>query len=103
VQRLTASDAAPGDQFGFAIDLSGKRVLIGAPAANVGANLHQGAVYAFGRSDATFSETQKLTASDGAAYDQFGQSVALRGRTAVSASGATMTTSIISRLRQSRG
>jgi hypothetical protein len=27
-------------------------------------------------------QTQKLTASDGAAYDQFGQSVALQGRTA---------------------
>ncbi len=83
VQRLTASDAAPGDQFGFAIDLSGKRALIGAPAANIGANPHQGAVYAFGRSDATLIETEKLMASDGVAYDQFGQSVALAGRTAV--------------------
>jgi hypothetical protein len=83
VQRLTASDAAPGDQFGFAIELSGKRALIGAPAANIGANLHQGAGYAFGRSEATWTQTQKFTASDGVAYDQFGQSVALQGRTAV--------------------
>jgi hypothetical protein len=83
VQRLTASDAAPGDQFGFAIELSDKRALIGAPAANIGANLHQGAGYAFGRSEAMWTQTQKLTASDGAAYDQFGQSVALQGRTAV--------------------
>ncbi len=83
VQRLTASDAAPGDQFGFAIDLSRKRALIGAPAANIGANLHQGATYAFGRTDAMWTQTQKLTASDGTAYDQFGQSVALQERTAV--------------------
>ena len=82
-QRLTASDTAPGDQFGFAIDLSGRRALIGAPAANIGANIHQGAAYAFGRSEAMWTQTEKLTASDGVAYDQFGQSVALQGRTAV--------------------
>jgi hypothetical protein len=82
-QRLTASDATPGDQFGFAIDISGKRALIGAPAANVGANPHQGAGYVFGRTEAMWTQTQKLSASDGAAYDQLGQSVALQDRTAV--------------------
>jgi hypothetical protein len=83
VQRLTASNAAPGDQFGFDIALSGKRALIGAPAANIGANPHQGAAYVFGRTQASWTEIQELTATDGAAYDQFGQSVALQGRTAL--------------------
>jgi hypothetical protein len=78
VQKLTATDGTPGDQFGFAIELAGRRVLIGAPAANIGSNPHQGAGYVFGRSNGFWTQGQKLTASDGAAYDQFGQSVALR-------------------------
>jgi hypothetical protein len=78
VQKLTATDGAPGDQFGFAIELAGRRALIGAPAANIGSNPHQGAGYVFGRSNGIWTQGQKLTASDGAAYDQFGQSVALR-------------------------
>lgn len=83
VQKLTADDGAPGDQFGFAIDIAGHWVVIGAPAANIGANPHQGAGYVFGRRDATWTQAQKLTASDGVAYDQFGQSVALQGRAAL--------------------
>jgi FG-GAP repeat len=84
VQKLTAADGAPGDQFGFAIDLTRRRALIGAPAANVGANPHQGAAYLI--TDARggiWSQTEKLVASDGVAYDQFGQSVALRANAAV--------------------
>jgi hypothetical protein len=61
----------------------------GAPYATVGANILQGAVYVFGEpgrgwaSTSTF--TAKLTASDGAARDQLGSSVAISvdGRTVV--------------------
>ena len=83
MQKLTASDGTPGDQFGFAIALSGTRVLIGAPGADVNANVHQGAGYVFDRAGGSFTETQRLIADNGEAYDQFGQSVALQGGTAV--------------------
>ena len=82
-QKLTAADGAAGDQFGFAIELSSKIALIGAPAANIGGNAHQGAAYVFWRSNGAYAQNQKLVASDGVAYDQFGQSVDLQGRTAI--------------------
>jgi FG-GAP repeat protein len=82
-QKLTATDGTPGDQFGFAVDISGQNALIGAPAANVAANLHQGSAYLFHGSNGVLMQSQKLTANDGAAYDQFGQSVALRGHFAL--------------------
>ena len=45
-QILQPDDSADGDQFGFAVALEGTTALIGTPAANIGANAHQGAAYA---------------------------------------------------------
>lgn len=83
VQALTASDGVLGDQFGFSIALDGTRAVVGAPAADIDSAIHQGAAYVFDSVGGTWSETQKLTASDGIAYDQLGQSVALHGDTAL--------------------
>jgi hypothetical protein len=77
IQKLSASDGAPGDQFGYSVALSGTTLLTGAAAANVGANTHQGAAYVFDRSSGPFTQIQKLVAADGVAYDQFGQSVSI--------------------------
>jgi hypothetical protein len=82
-QKLIASDGMPGDQFGFSLEIFDRTSLIGAPAANIGSNPHQGAAYVFGRSHGTWTQEQKLTASNGLAYDQFGQSVAFQKRTAL--------------------
>jgi hypothetical protein len=82
-QKLTASDGAAGDQFGIAVALSGETAIVGANLGDVGANVDQGSAYVFVRVGATWSEQQKLTASDGAADDRFGQSVALSGETAI--------------------
>lgn len=79
VQKLEAGDGADGDQFGFSIALDGERVLVGASAANVGGNIHQGAAYFFAHDGSDFVEVQKVVRPDGAAFDQFGQSVALSG------------------------
>jgi hypothetical protein len=43
----------------------------------------QGSTYVFNRQGADWIETQKLTASDGAAGDFFGKSVAVNGSTVV--------------------
>ena len=93
-QKLTASDGAAGDYFGCSVSLSGdgNTALIGANAATVGANTYQGAAYVFVISGGTWSQQQKLTASDGAAYDQFGCSVSLSadGNTALIGAWATV-------------
>jgi hypothetical protein len=77
--KLTATDAAPGDSFGYAVALSGSTAVVGAPYKNS----NTGAVYVFTGSGSTWSQQARLTAADGAAGDDFGLSVALSGSTAV--------------------
>jgi len=82
-QILQPDDSADGDQFGYSLAISGTELLIGAPAANIGANLHQGAAYIFDATSGTWSQTTKLSIDSGVAYDQFGQSVALQDANAL--------------------
>lgn len=82
-QKLVATDGADGDQFGYAVALSGTNVLVGAPAATVATNVHQGAAYVFDGSGGSFVQAQKLVDDAGVAYDQFGQSVSLHGGVAL--------------------
>ncbi len=81
--QLTASDGAAYDQLGFSVSLDGETALVGAPQDDVGANVGQGSAYVFTRSGATWTQQGQLTASDGAAEDIFGYSVALSGDTAL--------------------
>ena len=80
LRKLTASDAAAFDQFGYSVAVSGNMAVIGAKGDddNGGAS---GSAYVFGVT--TGNELQKLTASDGAASDSYGYSVALSGGTTV--------------------
>ena len=81
-QKLTASDAAVDDNFGFSVAVDGDTAVIGAYADDEGS----GAAYVFSRSaGGVWSEQQKLTASDGGdgESEQFGWSVAVDGDTAV--------------------
>ena len=68
--------------FGLSVVIAGDRVLTGAPRDS-DAGPSRGAVYAFGRSKSGWSQLAKLTASDAAAGDSFGQDVAALGRRAV--------------------
>jgi len=84
--KITASDGKAYDDFGSSISISGNTVVVGAPNATVGANSQQGAAYVFTKPVsgwAKMSQTAKLTASDGAAGDVFGMSVAISGNTIV--------------------
>ena len=81
--KLTASDGAADDYFGYSVALSGDTALVGAYWDDVGANYDQGSAYVFTRSGTTWTQQAKLTASDGAAGDHFGHSVALSGDTAL--------------------
>ena len=80
--KLTASDAAAGDEFGRSVALSGSTALVGAPFAfDDGAGSASGSAYLV--DVATGSQIAKLTASDAAVFDWFGSSVALSGSTAL--------------------
>ncbi|MBN1510821.1 MAG: thrombospondin type 3 repeat-containing protein, partial [Phycisphaerae bacterium] len=83
--KLTASDAAPLDEFGNAVSVSGDTAIIGA-LADDDAGGGSGAAYIFQRDpgDPTrWVEVVKLRATDAAAGDEFGWSVAIDGDTAV--------------------
>jgi hypothetical protein len=74
-QKLVASDGVSGDNFGWAVALSGDRVLVGA----YGADGYRGAAYVFARSGGAWMEDQKLLAGDSAENDQLGYSVGIDG------------------------
>jgi uncharacterized repeat protein (TIGR01451 family) len=81
--QVITSDAAANDEFGISVAVSGDTAIIGAYNKTIGSNSNQGAAYVFTRSGTTWSQQQELTASDGAANDEFGNSVAVSGDTAV--------------------
>ena len=86
--KLTASGGAAYDNFGISVAVDGDTVVVGAPG-NDGAGADSGSVYVFVKptggwatsTETASTETAKLTASDGAALDYFGYSVAVDGDT----------------------
>ena len=82
-QTLTPADVAAGDHFGRSVALSGDTALVGSPTHDAAGQADAGAAYVFTRSGDTWSPQQTLVASDGAAEDYLGVSVALSGDTAV--------------------
>ena len=80
---LTASDGASDDFFGISVGLSGDTAIVGAWNHTVGSNAQQGAAYIFARGGTGWTQQVELTASDGAANDSFGISVAVSDATAV--------------------
>lgn len=78
-QKLMAADGAARDQFGYAVALGGDTVLLGAPNDDLGVQANQGSAYVFVRNGTSWAQQQQLTASDGAADDEFGYAVALNG------------------------
>ncbi|MDX1405511.1 MAG: FG-GAP repeat protein [Woeseiaceae bacterium] len=81
-QKLIPADGDINDQFGIAVDIDGDTAVIGA-VFNDGVAIDSGAAYVFTRTGSTWSQQAKLTASDGATTDAFGQNVAIDGDTVV--------------------
>ena len=74
--KISASDGSYSDNFGIRVSISGNYAVISAYHDNdLGAD--SGSVYIFNRLGSTWTEQQKLTASDGEAYDLFGYSVCI--------------------------
>ncbi len=81
-QKLIAADGAEGDEFGYGVAVSGNTVVVAAPRDDDEYE-DSGSVYVFTRSGNAWNQQAKLTASDGAAGDLFGISVAIFGDTLV--------------------
>lgn len=80
--KLVAADTAAGDDFGFSVAVDGDTILVGAPRDDVNGGA-SGSAYLFTRTGGVWSQLAKLTATDGATSDYFGNSVALAGGTAI--------------------
>lgn len=80
--KFYSSDIAQEDFFGFRVAISGTTALVSAYGDDdVGS--FSGSVYVFERIGGQWIEVQKLLASDGAAFDNFGFSLAIDGDKAV--------------------
>src|SRR5262249_9061705 len=82
-QKITANNGGIYDYFGDAVAISGDTAVVGAPFDDIGGNGDQGSAYVFVRDGATGKQQQKLTATNGAAQDFFGVSVAIDGDTLI--------------------
>jgi hypothetical protein len=80
--KLTAADGEARDIFGSSVAISGDTVVAGAPN-NGDAFTAQGAAYVFVLAANGHVQQQQFIAADGAAFDEFGFSVAVSGDTAV--------------------
>ncbi|MCP5095794.1 MAG: hypothetical protein GY943_09595 [Chloroflexi bacterium] len=80
--KLIAVDGEMFDYFGGSVSLDRNMVIIGAAGANDSGD-DSGAAYVFERSGSSWSETAKLTDSNGEADDLFGLPVVLDRRTLV--------------------
>lgn len=79
VKKLAASDAEAGDRFGISVAISGDTLVVGAGFEDH-AGSNSGSAYVFDRNQGgadNWGQVKKLIASDGAAEDRFGESVAI--------------------------
>lgn len=81
--KLVASDGAEDDMFGTKIALDGNTAFVGTYAHDIDGQNNRGAVWVFELVDGEWTETQKLTASDGLPNDRFGESIGLHGDHAI--------------------
>ena len=79
--KLIAADGAAQDSFGWSVSISGDTAIVGAPQD--GGSI--GSAYIFVRDPVTnsWTQAQKILATDGALYDQFGESVSISGDSAI--------------------
>jgi hypothetical protein len=82
MQKITANDGTSWNKFGQSVAIFGDTAIIGAYGDNEKGE-SAGAAYIFHFDGNNWVQSQKLTAFDGMAWDQFGQSVAISGDYAV--------------------
>jgi hypothetical protein len=82
-QKLVPPGGAENDFAGYSVAISGDTAVVGVSLDNISANNDQGSVDVFVRNGSVWTFQQELTASDGAAFDFFGDSVAISGNTII--------------------
>ncbi len=90
VAKLSASDGAVSDNFGYDVDIDGNMIIVGAWQDDDFGD-RTGSAYIFERSKGgwnNMNETAKLLASDATMLDEFGRAVAISGEVAVVAAAA---------------
>ncbi|HEY0678152.1 MAG TPA: FG-GAP repeat protein [Chitinophagaceae bacterium] len=78
--KIYASNAASNDRFGSAVSIYGDVVVVGAPGKDISGINARGRVYVFKRNNRVWTQLAGLQASNGAANDNFGQSVSFNGQ-----------------------
>jgi len=82
VAKLTASDTAFHDRFGWSVAISGNTIVVGAPNDNSTGMSDHGSAYVFVKPESGWvdmTQTAKLTASDKQSLDEFGRDLAVSG------------------------
>ncbi|RYY66028.1 MAG: hypothetical protein EOO13_16395 [Chitinophagaceae bacterium] len=82
-QKLVATSGTAYDYFGNSVGLSGNYAIVGASNDFVNGTSARGSAYIFYRSGNTWTQQQKLLASDGTSGDWFGESVSISGDYAI--------------------
>jgi len=84
VQKITAKDNAVEDMFGTSVSISGNVAVVGAPGKNsviTGGTVisNVGAAYIFENQSGTWTQVNKIMASDKEVGDEFGTSIGISG------------------------
>lgn len=82
-QKLLAADGSLDDRFGSSVSIDDYSAIVGAYFDDVNTQNNAGSAYVFVYSGSAWTQQQKLTASDAAADDEFGISVAISGDYAI--------------------
>ncbi len=80
--ELTSPEGVTNDKFGYSVSLSGDRMVVSAPIANIGESYNEelvGVAYIFEFDGNNWIETAKLVPSNGYRLDNFGYTVVLDG------------------------
>jgi hypothetical protein len=80
-QKLTASDADSGDDYGFSVAISGNTIVVGSARDDTIAGSRAGSAYVYTFDGDSWGNEVHLFASDAGADDRFGYSVAIDGDT----------------------
>ena len=82
IQKVTAFDGVVDDNYGISVSISGNTALVGSKNDDDNGS-NSGSAYFYSYNGSTWAFQQKVTASDGAALDLFGENVAVSGNYAV--------------------
>jgi FG-GAP repeat len=83
MQKISDVTGATGDEFGYAVSISGNQLIVGAPFDDVGVNADQGSASFFRYNGTNWVLVQKITNALGTSGDLFGRSVSVVSNYAV--------------------